>query len=44
MLLEIWFTDHRPAAASRHLTACHYPETADTVPAPRLTKDPEAAA
>ncbi|MYW15721.1 ATP-binding cassette domain-containing protein, partial [Streptomyces sp. SID2955] len=27
-----------------HLTACHYPETADTVPAPRLTKDPEAAA
>ncbi|MFH9547482.1 ABC transporter ATP-binding protein [Streptomyces sp. NPDC051445] len=30
-----------------HLTACHYPETADvvtTVPAPRLAKDPEAAA
>ncbi|KIE22900.1 peptide ABC transporter ATPase, partial [Streptomyces sp. MUSC 125] len=27
-----------------HLTACHYPETADTVPAPRLSKDPEAAA
>ncbi|MCX4764760.1 dipeptide ABC transporter ATP-binding protein [Streptomyces sp. NBC_01275] len=29
-----------------HLTACHYPETADaqvTVPAPRLSKDPEAA-
>nr|WSY52015.1 dipeptide ABC transporter ATP-binding protein [Streptomyces sp. NBC_00886] len=27
-----------------HLTACHYPETADTVLAPRLSKDPEAAA
>ncbi|MFF3936502.1 ABC transporter ATP-binding protein [Streptomyces phaeofaciens] len=30
-----------------HLTACHYPETTDvkaTVPAPRLAKDPEAAA
>ncbi|WP_327317642.1 ABC transporter ATP-binding protein [Streptomyces sp. NBC_01235] len=30
-----------------HLTACHYPETADApaeVPAPRLAKDPEAAA
>ncbi|WP_406006933.1 dipeptide ABC transporter ATP-binding protein [Streptomyces sp. NBC_00637] len=31
-----------------HLTACHYPETADVViadvPAPRLAKDPEAAA
>ncbi|GAA3118740.1 ABC transporter ATP-binding protein [Streptomyces echinatus] len=27
-----------------HLTACHYPETADAVPAPRLSKDPEAAA
>ncbi|WP_405863213.1 dipeptide ABC transporter ATP-binding protein [Streptomyces sp. NBC_01515] len=27
-----------------HLTACHYPEMADTVPAPRLSKDPEAAA
>ncbi|WP_031163611.1 oligopeptide/dipeptide ABC transporter ATP-binding protein [Streptomyces durhamensis] len=27
-----------------HLTACHYPETADTIPAPRLSKDPEAAA
>ncbi|MEU1194367.1 ABC transporter ATP-binding protein, partial [Streptomyces sp. NPDC005859] len=30
-----------------HLTACHYPETAEapaTVPAPRLAKDPEAAA
>jgi peptide/nickel transport system ATP-binding protein len=26
-----------------HLTACHYPETAGTVPAPRLAKDPEAA-
>ncbi|MGW0410552.1 ABC transporter ATP-binding protein [Streptomyces collinus] len=26
-----------------HLTACHYPEVADTVPAPRLSKDPEAA-
>ena len=26
-----------------HLTACHYPETQETVPAPRLTKDPEAA-
>ncbi|MFB0616599.1 ABC transporter ATP-binding protein [Streptomyces sp. AGS-58] len=26
-----------------HLTACHYPETVDAVPAPRLTKDPEAA-
>ncbi|QLJ05118.1 dipeptide ABC transporter ATP-binding protein [Streptomyces sp. NEAU-sy36] len=27
-----------------HLTACHYPETQDAVPAPRLAKDPEAAA
>ncbi|MQY34989.1 Vitamin B12 import ATP-binding protein BtuD [Streptomyces sp. RB17] len=27
-----------------HLTACHYPETADAIPAPRLAKDPEAAA
>ncbi|EST32252.1 ABC transporter ATP-binding protein [Streptomyces roseochromogenus] len=27
-----------------HLTACHYPETADAVPSPRLAKDPEAAA
>ncbi|MFI9807247.1 ABC transporter ATP-binding protein [Streptomyces sp. NPDC052301] len=27
-----------------HLTACHYPETAGTIPAPRLAKDPEAAA
>ncbi|MET7698509.1 dipeptide ABC transporter ATP-binding protein [Streptomyces sp. NPDC005485] len=27
-----------------HLTACHYPETAETIPAPRLSKDPEAAA
>ncbi|MCW8383142.1 ABC transporter ATP-binding protein [Streptomyces justiciae] len=27
-----------------HLTACHYPETEATIPAPRLTKDPEAAA
>ncbi|MER5196170.1 ABC transporter ATP-binding protein [Streptomyces sp. NPDC002755] len=30
-----------------HLTACHYPETAEVpagVPAPRLAKDPEAAA
>ncbi|MDT9697788.1 dipeptide ABC transporter ATP-binding protein [Streptomyces sp. P17] len=27
-----------------HLTACHYPETEATVPAPRLAKDPEAAA
>ncbi|MET9088044.1 dipeptide ABC transporter ATP-binding protein [Streptomyces sp. NPDC004237] len=27
-----------------HLTACHYPEVQDTVPAPRLAKDPEAAA
>ncbi|MGW1606266.1 hypothetical protein ACWCQV_35910, partial [Streptomyces eurythermus] len=27
-----------------HLTACHYPETSGTVPAPRLSKDPEAAA
>ncbi|MFG2312138.1 ABC transporter ATP-binding protein [Streptomyces sp. NPDC048566] len=26
-----------------HLTACHYPETTETVPAPRLAKDPEAA-
>ncbi|MEU5886342.1 dipeptide ABC transporter ATP-binding protein [Streptomyces sp. NPDC047461] len=26
-----------------HLTACHYPETEGTVPAPRLSKDPEAA-
>ncbi|WP_328873657.1 dipeptide ABC transporter ATP-binding protein [Streptomyces sp. NBC_00287] len=26
-----------------HLTACHYPETEATVPAPRLSKDPEAA-
>ncbi|MGV4988207.1 ABC transporter ATP-binding protein [Streptomyces sp. NPDC001709] len=26
-----------------HLTACHYPETADAIPAPRLAKDPEAA-
>ncbi|MEU8034779.1 ABC transporter ATP-binding protein, partial [Streptomyces sp. NPDC049099] len=32
-----------------HLTACHYPETTETIPAPRasqdrLSKDPEAAA
>ncbi|SEE63152.1 ABC transporter ATP-binding protein [Streptomyces sp. Ag109_O5-10] len=27
-----------------HLTACHYPETQDMIPAPRLSKDPEAAA
>ncbi|MEW2290054.1 dipeptide ABC transporter ATP-binding protein [Streptomyces sp. NPDC047841] len=27
-----------------HLTACHYPETEPTIPAPRLSKDPEAAA
>ncbi|MEV8553099.1 dipeptide ABC transporter ATP-binding protein [Streptomyces glaucescens] len=27
-----------------HLTACHYPETEGTVPAPRLAKDPQAAA
>ncbi|MGP2443057.1 oligopeptide/dipeptide ABC transporter ATP-binding protein, partial [Streptomyces sp. JW3] len=27
-----------------HLTACHYPETAETVSAGRLTKNPEAAA
>ncbi|KUN98598.1 dipeptide/oligopeptide/nickel ABC transporter ATP-binding protein [Streptomyces resistomycificus] len=27
-----------------HLTACHYPETDGTVPAPRLSKDPQAAA
>ncbi|MGW1215252.1 ABC transporter ATP-binding protein [Streptomyces sp. NPDC002499] len=27
-----------------HLTACHYPETEVLVPAPRLSKNPEAAA
>ncbi|MEU6357807.1 oligopeptide/dipeptide ABC transporter ATP-binding protein, partial [Streptomyces sp. NPDC047072] len=27
-----------------HLTACHYPETADAAPASRLSKSPEAAA
>ncbi|MFF6993405.1 ABC transporter ATP-binding protein [Streptomyces sp. NPDC008313] len=27
-----------------HLTACHYPETHDVVPGPRLSKDPEVAA
>ncbi|MFS4093997.1 ABC transporter ATP-binding protein [Streptomyces sp. AF1A] len=27
-----------------HLTACHYPETVDAIPAPRLAADPEAAA
>ncbi|MEU4926579.1 dipeptide ABC transporter ATP-binding protein [Streptomyces yokosukanensis] len=27
-----------------HLTACHYPEATESVPAPRLSKDPEAAA
>ncbi|MFE9837147.1 ABC transporter ATP-binding protein [Streptomyces sp. NPDC005551] len=27
-----------------HLTACHYPETTETVPSPRLSKDPEVAA
>ncbi|OIK26432.1 ABC transporter ATP-binding protein [Streptomyces malaysiense] len=27
-----------------HLTACHYPEAPETIPAPRLAKDPEAAA
>ncbi|MFD4528526.1 ABC transporter ATP-binding protein [Streptomyces sp. NPDC058470] len=27
-----------------HLTACHYPEVKDSVPAPRLAKDPEVAA
>ncbi|MCT9003913.1 ABC transporter ATP-binding protein [Streptomyces rhizosphaerihabitans] len=26
-----------------HLTACHYPETKETIPAQRLAKDPEAA-
>ncbi|MEV6999895.1 dipeptide ABC transporter ATP-binding protein [Streptomyces sp. NPDC093982] len=26
-----------------HLTACHYPETDDAVPAPRLAKDPQPA-
>ncbi|MFD0069451.1 oligopeptide/dipeptide ABC transporter ATP-binding protein, partial [Streptomyces sp. NPDC127574] len=26
-----------------HLTACHYPETTESVPAPRFSKDPEAA-
>ncbi|MEU6463955.1 dipeptide ABC transporter ATP-binding protein [Streptomyces sp. NPDC046976] len=26
-----------------HLTACHYPEMQETVPAPRLSKDPGAA-
>ncbi|WP_328553640.1 MULTISPECIES: ABC transporter ATP-binding protein [unclassified Streptomyces] len=26
-----------------HLTACHYPETKETIPAQRLSKDPEAA-
>ncbi|NNN32768.1 dipeptide ABC transporter ATP-binding protein [Streptomyces sp. S3(2020)] len=26
-----------------HLTACHHPETEGTVPAPRLSKDPETA-
>jgi oligopeptide/dipeptide ABC transporter ATP-binding protein len=30
--------------ASGHLTACHYPEASDAVPAPRLSKDDEAAA
>ncbi|MFC3575819.1 ABC transporter ATP-binding protein [Streptomyces yaanensis] len=27
-----------------HLTACHYPETDESAPAPRLSKDPEVAA
>ncbi|MFI9342423.1 ABC transporter ATP-binding protein [Streptomyces sp. NPDC052773] len=27
-----------------HLTACHHPETEGTVPAPRLSKDPQATA
>ncbi|MFE5818169.1 ABC transporter ATP-binding protein [Streptomyces sp. NPDC056479] len=27
-----------------HLTACHYPETDDAAPAPRLAKDPQPAA
>jgi peptide/nickel transport system ATP-binding protein len=27
-----------------HLTACHYPEVKETVPAPRLSKDPEVTA
>ncbi|WP_329545683.1 dipeptide ABC transporter ATP-binding protein [Streptomyces sp. NBC_01356] len=27
-----------------HLTACHYPEVKETVPAPRLAKDPEVTA
>ncbi|MFC9848736.1 ABC transporter ATP-binding protein [Streptomyces sp. NPDC060223] len=27
-----------------HLTACHYPEVKESVPAPRLSKDPEVAA
>ncbi|WP_326720845.1 MULTISPECIES: dipeptide ABC transporter ATP-binding protein [unclassified Streptomyces] len=27
-----------------HLTACHYPEVKETVPAPRLAKNPEVAA
>ncbi|WP_031483869.1 ABC transporter ATP-binding protein [Streptomyces bicolor] len=27
-----------------HLTACHYPETADATPAPRLSKDSQPAA
>ncbi|MEV7342641.1 dipeptide ABC transporter ATP-binding protein [Streptomyces sp. NPDC093544] len=31
-------------SSSGHLTACHYPEVKETVPAPRLAKDPEVAA
>jgi peptide/nickel transport system ATP-binding protein len=30
--------------AAGHLTACHYPETQETVPAPRLAEDPGATA
>ncbi|MCX4971646.1 ABC transporter ATP-binding protein [Streptomyces sp. NBC_00620] len=35
---------HIEGSSEGHLTACHYPEVKETVPAPRLAKDPEVTA
>ncbi|MEU9285255.1 dipeptide ABC transporter ATP-binding protein [Streptomyces sp. NPDC048275] len=35
---------HVEGSRDGHLTACHYPEVKETVPAPRLAKDPEVTA
>ncbi|MHA5053941.1 ABC transporter ATP-binding protein [Streptomyces sp. SD15] len=35
---------HVEGSRDGHLTACHYPEVKETVPAPRLAKDPEITA